>query len=154
LLKSEGGLSVPMEESAPGSVLMPFSGDIAYSDMVAAMLPLLKFQTKSLTLFHVIETPISAPLDTAEMKDLFAAAEIRIKPLADWLAKQGYRVQIKIAAARHVKDAIVEEAHGCRYSMLFMMKRRKRRGVRSHFLRSVTEEVIRRVECPVVTVLV
>ena len=130
---------------------MPFSGDIAYSDMVAAMLPLLKFQTKALTLFHVIEAPISTPLDTEEMKDLVAAAEAKIKPLSDWLAKQGYRVQIKIAVARHVKDAIVEEAQDSRYSMLFMLKRRKRR---KRLSKSVTEEVIRRVQLPVVTMLV
>jgi len=115
------------------------------------MLPLLKFQTKALTLFHVIEAPISTPLDTEEMKDLVAAAEAKIKPLSDWLAKQGYRVQIKIAVARHVKDAIVEEAQDSRYSMLFMLKRRKRR---KRLSKSVTEEVIRRVQLPVVTMLV
>ncbi|RDE10946.1 MAG: hypothetical protein C4K47_10740 [Candidatus Thorarchaeota archaeon] len=140
-----------MEEGTRDYVLMPYSGDIAYSDMVAAMLPLLKFQTKALTLFHVIETPISAPLDTDEMKDLVAAAEVKIKPLSDWLSKQGYRVQTKVAVARHVKDAIIEEANDPRYSLLFMLKRRKRRKPLS---KSVTEEIIGHVQLPVVTILV
>jgi nucleotide-binding universal stress UspA family protein len=140
-----------VEEGKRDYVLMPFSGDIAYSEMVAAMLPLLKFQTKALTLFHVIEMPISTPLDTDDMKDLVAAAEVKIKPLSDWLSKQGYRVQTKVAVARHVKDAIIEEASDPRYSMLFMLKRRKRR---KRFSKSVTEEIIGHVQLPVVTILV
>jgi nucleotide-binding universal stress UspA family protein len=140
-----------VEEGKRDYVLMPFSGDIAYSEMVAAMLPLLKFQTKALTLFHVIEMPISTPLDTDDMKDLVAAAELKIKPLSDWLSKQGYRVQTKVAVARHVKDAIIEEASDPRYSMLFMLKRRKRR---KRFSKSVTEEIIGHVQLPVVTILV
>jgi nucleotide-binding universal stress UspA family protein len=108
-------------------VLMPISGTISYSDMVAAMLPLLRFEVAVLTLLHVIETPVATPLES---------------PMHN------------VVLARNVADAIIQETQNADYAFVFMMKRRKRKGIRGLFSRSVTERVIRYVECPVVTVLV
>jgi len=107
-------------------VLMPISGMIEYSDMIAAMLPLLRFQTTHLTLLHVIETPISTPLGSEGMDDVFKEAESKIIPIRDWLNGQGYSAIIKLVTARRVADAIAEEASSIDYSMIFMMKRRKK----------------------------
>jgi nucleotide-binding universal stress UspA family protein len=38
--------------------------------------------------------------------------------------------------------------------MIFMMKRRRKKGILGLFSKSVTENVIRNVDCPVVTILV
>jgi nucleotide-binding universal stress UspA family protein len=135
-------------------VLMPISGMIEYSDMIAAMLPLLRFQTTQLTLLHIIETPISTPLGSEGMDDVFKEAESKIAPIRDWLNGQGYSAQIKIVTARRVADAIAEEASSIDYSMIFMMKRKKKKGLLGHLSKSVTESVIRNVACPVVTILV
>jgi nucleotide-binding universal stress UspA family protein len=140
--------------SDDNGVLMPISGKIEYSDMIAAMLPLLRFQTTHLTLLHVIETPISTPLGSEGMDDIFKEAENRIAPLRDWLNNQGYIATIKIVTARKVEEAITEEAKSSEYSMVFMMKRRQKKGFFGRFSKSVTENVIRNVDLPVVTILV
>ncbi|MFW9956348.1 MAG: universal stress protein [Candidatus Thorarchaeota archaeon] len=136
------------------AVLMPVSGQIEYSDMVAAMLPLLKFQTSQITLLHVIEAPISTPLGSEGMEEIFEEARIRIEPLQNWLNKQGYVSNIKLVTARNVAAAIAEEASTTTYSLIFMMKRRRKTGLLGSLSKSVTESVIRMVDCPVVTILV
>ena len=136
------------------AVLMPVSGQIEYSDMVAAMLPLLKFQTSHITLLHVVETPVSTPLDSGGMEEVFREAEKKIHPLQTWLNNQGYVAEIKIVTARDVASAIAEEASTSNYSMIFMMKRRRKKGILGLFSKSVTESVISNVDCPVVTILV
>ena len=136
------------------AVLMPVSEQIEYSDMVAAMLPLLKFQTTRITLLHVIEAPISTPLESEGMEVIFREAEAKVQPLQTWLNKQGYAAEIKLVTARSVASAISEEAGTSKYSMIFMMKRRRKKGILGIFSKSVTESVIRNVDCPVVTILV
>ncbi|MFW9959039.1 MAG: universal stress protein, partial [Candidatus Odinarchaeota archaeon] len=61
---------------------------------------------------------------------------------------------IKLVTARRVADAITEEASSTDYSMIFMMKRRKKKGLLGRLSKSVTESVISSVDCPVVTILV
>ncbi|MFW9963145.1 MAG: universal stress protein [Candidatus Sifarchaeia archaeon] len=136
------------------AVLMPVSGQIEYSDMVAAMLPLLKFQTSHITLLHVIEAPVSTPLEPSSMEEVFREAELKVKPLQEWLNNQGYVAEIKLVTARDVSSAIAEEAGSSNYAMIFMMKRRRKKGILGLFSKSVTENVIRNVDCPVVTILV
>jgi nucleotide-binding universal stress UspA family protein len=141
-------------ETIDDAVLMPVSGQIEYSDMVAAMLPLLKFQTSRITLLHVIEAPISTPLESEGMEEVFRDAEVKIRPLQDWLNKQGYVTEVKLVTSRSVASAISEEAGTSKYAMIFMMKRRRKKGILGLFSKSVTENVIRNVDCPVVTILV
>lgn len=140
--------------SEDAGILMPISGKIDYSDLIAAMLPLLRFQATYLTLLHVIETPVSTPLGTEGMDDIFKESETKIAPIRDWLNGQGYVANIKMVVARRVADAIIEEANSNDYSLIFMMKRRKLKGFFTRFSKSVTETVIRDVDCPVVTILV
>jgi nucleotide-binding universal stress UspA family protein len=139
---------------ATEDILMPVSANLEYSDMVAALLPLLRFQTTSITLFHVIETPMSTPLEHNALDELKLAAENDLRPLREWLENQGYHLKTKIVVARHASEAIIEEANTSHYSLIFMMKRRKRRGHQILPRRSVTESVIRDAECPVISVLV
>ncbi len=135
-------------------VLMPISGTISYSDMVAAMLPLLRFEVAVLTLLHVIEAPVATPLESPMHNEMVNMAIQKLQPLVDWLGDQGYTVDPEVVLARNVADAIIQETQNADYAFVFMMKRRKRKGIRGLFSRSVTERVIRYVECPVVTVLV
>lgn len=133
-------------------VLLPVSGDIQYSDMVAAMLPLLRFRTSSLVLFHVIhlKKPECAPED--RMSELRESVTKDLTPLTDWLARQGYRVELKTECSEDIVSAIVKEAKRPDYSVVFMIKRRRKRGLLGRFAGSVTESVVKRVETPVVIV--
>ncbi len=129
---------------------MPVSDKIEYADMVAATMSLLKFRATELVLFHVIEAPVTSSLDNELFAESMLQYEAQFRPLSEWLSQQGYKVQIKVAAARHVVDAIVEEALSSNYSFIFMMKRRRKTTI---FSKSITEQVIRRVNTPVVSVL-
>lgn len=135
-------------------VLMPISGKMEYADMVASLLPLLKFQASKITLLHVVQAPVQTPLDAPELADIVASVNEPIENLADWLRKQNYNVDVKIITARSIVDAIVDEANTSEYSFVFMMKRRMTRGIRSFFSKSVTQHVIKHVEVPVISVLV
>ncbi len=142
-----------MRETEPNTrVLLPVSGDIEYSDMVAGMLPLLRFRKSSLVLFHVIRLKQSECSREDRTSDLKEAVAKNLTPLADWLTGQGYRVELKTECAGNVVSAIVKEAMRSEYSIVFMMKRRRKRGLLGRFARSVTESVVKRIESPVVIV--
>lgn len=142
-----------MKEPEPNTrVLLPVSGDIEYSDMVAAMLPLLRFRTSSLVLFHVAHLKESECESEERMSELIGTVTKNLTPLTDWLASQGYRVELKTECAEDVVSAIVKEAMRSEYSIIFMMKRRTKKGLLGRFTRSVTESVVKRVETPVVIV--
>ncbi len=133
---------------------MPVSATMEYTDMISALLPLLRFQTSQITLFHVIETPVSTPLEPKAFESISKEVETLLEPLKTWLENQGYVVSSKIAVARRVSDAIIEEVSSSPYSLVFMMKRRRNKGFLGFLQKSVTEEVIRSVECPVISVLI
>ncbi|MFW9920597.1 MAG: universal stress protein [Candidatus Thorarchaeota archaeon] len=135
-------------------VLMPVSTSMEYADMISALLPLLRFQTSQITLFHVIETPVSTPLEPKVFDEISKDAELKLKPLREWLVSQGYIVTLKIAVARRVSDAIIEEVNTSSYSLVFMMKRRTNKGLGRYLQKSVTETVIRSIDCPVISVLI
>ncbi len=143
-----------MNKSSSEDVLMPVSTNVEYTDMIAALLPLLRFQTSQITIFHVIETPVSTPLDPKAFDEVSKEAEMKLEPLRQWLIDQGYKVATKIAVARHVSDAIIEEVSLSSYSLVFMMKRRQNKGIRRYLQKSVTETVIRNIDCPVISVLI
>jgi nucleotide-binding universal stress UspA family protein len=143
------------EQNTQNRVLMPIVGTIGYADMLRVMLPLMTFQSPRITLFHVVETPVTTPLDAESLSEVVERVKAeKTKPIAEWLASNGYEVDTKIAVARKVADAIVEETQQSEYSFVFMMKRRRREGLRGLLSRSVTDEVVRRAECPVVSVFV
>jgi nucleotide-binding universal stress UspA family protein len=142
-----------MKEPEPNTrVLLPVSGDIQYSDMVAAMLPLLRFRTSSLVLFHVLHLKKSECAREDRMSEFREAVMKSLTPLTDWLTGQGYRVELKTECAEDVATAIVREAKRPEYSVVFMIKRRRKKGLLGRFTRSVTESVVKRVETPVVIV--
>jgi len=142
-------------DEAPNRILMPIAATADQTDMLKALLLLMRFQTPRITLFHVIEAPVEVPLD-ADSKDEIVerAKKDKTKPIAERLISNGYQVETKIAVARSTADAIIEEAHSCEYTFVFIMKRRKRKGAKRLMSESVTDKVIRTVECPVVIVLV
>lgn len=135
------------------AILVPLSEDVQFSEFVSSVLPLLKFSCPSITLFHVIETPITAPLNTESMNGIARKYEEKVKPIAEWFEKQDYSVSIKTAVARSVPNAILEEIGNGDYAFVFMLKRR-RSGLRRQFTRSITKQVSEKSSIPVISVLV
>ncbi len=134
---------------------MPLAGTVDQADMLKALLLLMTFETPRITLFHVVEAPVVMPLDADSMDEIVERAKNeKVKPIAEWLTTNGYRVETKIAVARSTADAIIEEAQSCDYTFVFIMKRRKRKGAKRLMSESVTDKVIRTVKCPAVIVLV
>ncbi|MEM2142032.1 MAG: universal stress protein [Candidatus Thorarchaeota archaeon] len=133
---------------------MPVSGDIGHERMKQALLHLMAFHSPYVTVFHVVETPIVTPLDAEGLDETIQEAKRKnVDPLADWLRNSGYQVETRIAVARNVVDAIVEEVNEGDYAFVFMFKRRKKK-LRQRLTGSVTDRVIRRVDRPVVTILI
>jgi len=142
-----------MTEETKESVLIPLSKDVEFSQFVSSILPLLKFSFPKITLFHVIETPVTASLDPDDLNGILSTFEQMVRPIANLLEKQGYSVEIKTAVARSISSAILEESTSNEYGIIFMLKRR-RSGLRGFFSRSITHQVVEKSKVPVISVLV
>jgi len=134
-------------------VLLPLSANVEFSEFVSSILPLLKFSFPKITLFHVIEAPMTSSLDYEDLNGILESFESMIKPIAAILEKQGYSVGIKTAVARSISSAILEEATSDEYGIIFMLKRR-RTGLRGIFSKSITQQVVEKSNIPVISVLV
>ncbi len=134
------------------AVLVPLSEGTRFSDFVTSVLPLLRFSSPSITLFHVVEAPITSPLSPESMNGILRRFEDTAKPIAQWFEQQHYKVSIKTAVARSVADAILEETSTGNYAFIFMLKRR-RSGLRTRLSRSITKQVSEKSAIPVISVL-
>jgi nucleotide-binding universal stress UspA family protein len=90
-------------------------------------------------------------LETEPYQDDIKRAEQRLDGLAKWLANQRLKVRVKVVVARSISEGIIEEAETGDYLLVFLMKRRKVRGLQRILRRSVTERVVRSANCVVMT---
>ncbi|MBN2228660.1 MAG: universal stress protein [Candidatus Thorarchaeota archaeon] len=134
-------------------VLIPLSKDIQFSHFVSSILPLLKFSFPRVTLFHVVEAPVTSSLDPDDLNGILEDFEKIVKPIAASLEQQGYSVEVKTAVARSISSAIIEESVSNGYAIIFMLKRRKT-GLRGLISKSITHQVVERSKIPVISVLV
>ena len=110
------------------------------------------FKKPNIVLFHVIEVPSrTATLETEPYQEEIKRAESRLSDLSQWLTDQGLSVQVKVAVARNTADGIVEETENDGYLIVFLMKRKPKRGWRRIFTRSVSQRVVRSADCLVLT---
>ncbi len=142
-----------MSDEIRDCVLIPLSTDVEFSEFVSSILPLLKFSFPKITLFHVIEAPITSSLDPDDLNGILESFESMVTPIAGILEKQGYSVEIKTAVARSISAAILEESTSEEYGIIFMLKRR-RTGLRGFFTTSITQQVVEKSNIPVISVLV
>jgi nucleotide-binding universal stress UspA family protein len=141
------------EEPSKTSILIPLSKSIEFSEFVSSVVPLLRFRNPSITLFHVIEAPVTSSLEPEAMNGVAKEFIEWVRPVVEWFEQQKYDVSVKTAVARSIPDAIVEETRVVEYSFVFMLKRR-RVGLRGHFSRSITQQVTEQSRIPVISVLV
>jgi nucleotide-binding universal stress UspA family protein len=110
------------------------------------------FRNPLIVLLSVIEVPSrTGTLDPEPYRSEIKQAEVRLSEVSKWLANQGMKVRSKVAVARNVVEGIVSETEMDDYLVVFLMKRRAKKGWKRLFSRSVSERVVRAAECLVMT---
>lgn len=137
---------------SPAKILIPI-GDLVSRQLITRALHVLSaFKNPLVVLLHVIEVPSrTATLDPEPYRNEIDRAEKKLKDLSTWLENQDLKAVIKVAVARNVADGIVEETEQDGYLLVFLMKRKVRKGWKRYFTRSVSEQVVRSANCLVMT---
>jgi len=78
-------------------------------------------------------------------------AESKLGELSRWLTEQGVEVRSKVAIARNAAEGIITETENDDYLIVFLMKRKARRGWKRLLSKSVSERVVRDANCLVMT---
>ena len=128
-------------------------GELVSRQLIMQALHVLStFKKPIIVLFHVIEVPSrTAPLETEPYQEEIKRAENKLNDLSQWLTGQGLSVEVKVAVARNIADGIVEETENDNYLIVFLMKRKAKRGWRRIFTRSVSQRVVRSADSLVLT---
>jgi len=136
----------------PVRILIPI-GDLVSRQLITRALHVLSaFKNPLIVLLHVIEVPSrTGTLDPEPYRNEIDKAERKLKDLSLWLENQGLNAVVKVAVARNVADGIVEETERDGYLLVFLMKRKVRKGWRRHLTRSVSEQIVRSASCLVMT---
>ncbi|MHA1238368.1 MAG: universal stress protein [Candidatus Odinarchaeia archaeon] len=135
------------EEEKQTKILIPISKNVDKEKITQALTVLYFFREPLIVLLHVIEVPITAPLNIELYQDEKTKIEKLISGIRQWLEEQGFKVKTKIAVARNASQGIIEEANSGGYSILILMKRRPPRGLRKLFYKSHTDMVTSNVNC-------
>jgi nucleotide-binding universal stress UspA family protein len=102
------------------------------------------FKSPTIVLFHVVEVPSrTAALDPEPYQNELDEAERKLTEIANWLRRQALKVRVKVVVARNVADGIIDETETGDYFLIFLMKRRFKRGWRQLLKRSVSQRVVR-----------
>lgn len=102
------------------------------------------FKSPTIVLFHVVEVPSrTATLEPEPYRSDLDKAEQKLNDLARWLRNQSLSVRVKVVIARNAAEGIIDETETGGYFIVFLMKRRFRRGWRQMFKRSVSGRVVR-----------
>ncbi len=102
------------------------------------------FKHSTIVLFHVVEVPNrTATLDPEPYRNELDKAEQKLNELAKWLRNQSVGVRVKVVVARNVAEGIIDETETGGYFIVFLMKRRFKRGWRQLLKRSVSGRVVR-----------
>ena len=133
-------------------ILIPVGELVSRALITQALHVLSAFRNPAILLFNVVEVPSrTEALETEPYRKEIDQAERRLNELADWLRGQSITTQVKVVVARSVAEGIVDEAEIGGYSIIFLMRRRFKKGWRSLFSRSVSVRVVRDANCLVLT---
>jgi nucleotide-binding universal stress UspA family protein len=125
-------------------VLIPVGELVSRKLITQALHVLSTFKNPTIVLFHVVEVPSrTATLDPELYRPELDKAEEKLSDLAEWLTRQSLRVRVKVVVARNVAEGIIDETETGDYFIVFLMKRRFKRGWRQLFKRSVSQKVVR-----------
>ena len=142
------------EGSSPTKILLPVSTFIDRSKLFNSLKVLATLKNPVIVLFRVVEIhQRTNPLDPDLWREDIRKSEDFLADHAEWLEREGYRVEVRVVTARSTAEGILAESNSGDYSIVLMMKRRIRGGWRAIFHRSISEEVIRYANPPVLTFL-
>jgi len=138
--------------SGSAKVLIPIGEPVSRKLITQALHVLSAFRKPLIVLFHVVEVPSrTAALDPEPYRNEIQQAEEKLNDLAKWLRSQSLTVRVKVVVARNVAEGIVDETERDGYFIVFLMKRRFKRGWKQMFTRSVSGRVVRYANCLVLT---
>lgn len=133
-------------------ILIPVGDMVSKKLITQALHVLSSFRNPLIVLLSVIEVPSrTATLEPEPYQREIKAAEKKLAELSEWLADQRIAVRSKVAVARNAADGIISETEGDGYLIIFLMKRRTKKGWERLFSRSVSEKVVRFANCFVMT---
>ncbi len=133
-------------------ILIPIGDPVSRKLITQALHILSAFRHPVIVLFHVVEVPSrTATLDPEPYRNEIQQAEEKLSDLAKWLRSQSLTVRVKVVVARNAAEGIIEETETGGYFVVFLMKRRFRRGWSRVFKRSVTGKVVQYANCLVLT---
>ena len=125
-------------------ILIPVGEPVSRKLITQALHVMSTFKNPTIGLFHVVEVPSrTATLEPEPYRIEIDKAEQKLTDLAKWLRKQSLSVRVKVVVARNVVEGIIDETDTGGYFIVFLMKRRFKRGWRQLFKRSVSEKVVR-----------
>ncbi len=108
-----------------------------------------------ITLFNVVEvSSTTLPINSSLFEREITNERSRMQPLANWLNSQNFEVNLKVSVSRSSAEGIIEEANSEGYYFIIMMKRKLRGRFQKFFHKSITEEVIKKTRCMVLTFLI
>lgn len=129
-------------------ILIPVGDMVSKQRITQALHVLSVFKKPLIVLLRVIEVPSrTATLETDPYQRQINEAEERLNDLSKWLTDQGLKVRVKVVVARNIAEGIIEETESDGYLVVFLMKRKAKRGWRRFFTRSVSQKVVRAANC-------
>jgi nucleotide-binding universal stress UspA family protein len=147
LVRPNGSAADILPEPALNNILMPLDGSPLAEQLLGLAVDLACPVQARCTLLRVVE-PHSASDRGANGLPEEAEAEIYLRRLAARLREQGLRVRTRLIAARHVAEAILEEAE-VEGSNLIALATHGRGGLKQLLLGSVADKLVRLAASPV-----
>lgn len=136
-------------------ILIPISNFIDKEKVAKALDAISISKSPFIVLLHIIEVPsLTSPINSHPFKEDVTVGKRKLEKIADWLRKQGYKVEVKVLVARDIAEGIVEESNIGKYQIILMMKRKIRSGLAKLLHKSVSEVVIRSTNSMVLIILV
>jgi len=133
-------------------ILIPIGLVFNKRRITQALHALSAFRKPTVVLLHIVEVPSrTATLEPEPYQDDIEKAKRTLTDLVVWLRQQGFRARLKVALARSAAQGILDELEIDGYFMVFLMKRKTPRGLRRLFTHSVSQEVVKKAHCLILT---
>ncbi len=129
-------------------VLLPITLKVNRELLLKGFEILKGLKNPDLTVFHVLELPVTASLDISEHDKKIKELKQQLIPTIKWIEEQTFKINSKIVVARHISEAIVEEANSGDYDLVILSKRAPPKGLKRIFHRSHSDYVTGKINCP------